>query len=43
MNTNKNLILYAEDDPDDLDFVKQAFEAFDTAIEVIHAENGLKP
>jgi CheY-like chemotaxis protein len=42
MSPTKHTILYAEDDPDDLYIVKQAFEALDEGIEVIHAENGLK-
>jgi CheY-like chemotaxis protein len=37
---SKHTILYAEDDPDDLFMVKQAFEQHDH-IEVIHAPNGL--
>jgi len=40
--TNKHIILYAEDDPDDLDFVRPAFHAYDTTTEVVHAENGIE-
>lgn len=40
-NTNhKHIILYAEDDPDDLFMVQQAFEKFDDSIELVHASNG---
>jgi len=37
---HKHRILYAEDDADDLYLVKQAFEKYDGAIELVHAENG---
>jgi CheY-like chemotaxis protein len=40
-NTNhKHIILYAEDDPDDLFMVQQAFEKFDDSIELVHGSNG---
>ena len=40
-NTNhKHIILYAEDDPDDLFMVQQAFEKFDDTIQLAHAANG---
>lgn len=42
MAKNKHTIFYAEDDLDDLDFVMQAFKAYDTTIEVNHAENGFE-
>jgi CheY-like chemotaxis protein len=38
--STKHFILYAEDDPDDLFMVKQAFEAHNH-IEVVHALNGM--
>ena len=42
-NTNhKHIILYAEDDPDDLFMVEQAFEKFDDSIELVHASNGFE-
>jgi CheY-like chemotaxis protein len=40
--SQKNVILYAEDDPDDLYIVQQAFLQYDSAIEVVHAENGMQ-
>jgi CheY-like chemotaxis protein len=39
--TSKHTILYAEDDLDDLFFVKEAFEKHDH-IKVVHAINGLE-
>lgn len=42
MTANKHIILYAEDDPDDVLIVKQAFEHFDEAIEVIDQPDGLQ-
>lgn len=39
MNTSKHTILYAEDDPDDLFIVRQAFEKHDH-ISVLHAQDG---
>src|SRR5688572_4851877 len=42
-NTNhKHIILYAEDDPDDLFMVQQALEKFDDSIELVHASNGFE-
>lgn len=41
MTTNKHVIVYAEDDLDDLFLVKQAFEMHDH-IEVLHAPDGQK-
>ena len=41
MTSNKHIILYAEDDLDDLFLVKQAFERHDH-IEVVHAPDGRK-
>jgi CheY-like chemotaxis protein len=35
-------IFYAEDDLDDLFIVKQAFQTYDGAIKIIHANNGLE-
>src|SRR5688500_2314997 len=40
--SHKHSILYAEDDPDDLFIVQQAFQVYDDAIDVIQAENGLQ-
>lgn len=37
--TSRHTILYAEDDPDDLSMVKEAFQQHDH-IEVVHAPNG---
>lgn len=37
----KHIILYAEDDPDDLDLVKHAFAKQGTEIELFHAPNGI--
>jgi DNA-binding response OmpR family regulator len=42
MSTEKHSILYAEDDPDDLFIVQQAFEIFDAEIELIHAPDGFQ-
>ena len=38
----KHTIFYAEDDLDDLFIVKQAFQTYDGAIKIIHANNGLE-
>lgn len=38
--TSRHLIVYAEDDPDDLQFVREAFEQHDH-IEILHARDGL--
>lgn len=35
-----HIILYAEDDPDDLFMIRQAFEQFDGATALLHATNG---
>lgn len=40
MNPKKYVILYAEDDPDDVDLVKEAFAQHSDLIEIVHAENG---
>lgn len=42
MTAHKHIILYAEDDPDDVLIVKQAFEHFNEAIEVIDQPDGLE-
>ena len=39
MNANKHIILYAEDDLDDLDMIRLAFEKHDD-IEIVHAHDG---
>jgi CheY-like chemotaxis protein len=39
-DNNKHIILYAEDDLDDLFIVRQAFETYNSTINVVHAENG---
>jgi CheY-like chemotaxis protein len=36
----KNIVLYADDDPDDLDLVKDAFTQFAQDVEVLTFENG---
>lgn len=41
MTAHKHIILYAEDDPDDVLIVKQAFEHFDQTIEVIDQPDGI--
>jgi CheY-like chemotaxis protein len=38
--TRKNVILYADDDPDDLMLVKDAFKKYASAIEVVTVEDG---
>jgi CheY-like chemotaxis protein len=40
MTAHKHIILYAEDDPDDVLIVKQAFEHFDGTIQVIDQPDG---
>lgn len=40
--TSKHTILYVEDDLDDLFMVEQAFEKYNTGIEVIHAKDGFE-
>lgn len=42
MTAHKHIILYAEDDPDDVLIVKQAFEHFDDTIEVIDRPDGFQ-
>jgi CheY-like chemotaxis protein len=37
---NKHIILYAEDDLDDLFIIQQAFESFNETITIVHANNG---
>jgi CheY-like chemotaxis protein len=39
---HKHTILYAEDDLDDLFLMRQAFEQFDSSIQLFHANNGLE-
>lgn len=41
-NENKHIILYVEDDLDDLFIVQQAFENHNESIAVVHADNGFK-
>lgn len=38
----KHTIFYAEDDLDDLFIVKQAFDIYDGAVTILHANNGLE-
>jgi len=40
LETPKNVILYADDDQDDLMLIKDAFDKYSTHIEVITVENG---
>lgn len=40
--TVKNIVLYADDDPDDQYIVQEAFRQFDESIEVICLSNGKK-
>jgi CheY-like chemotaxis protein len=42
MTAVKHIILYIEDDLDDVFIVQQAFEAYNESIAVVHASNGLK-
>lgn len=42
MTAHKHIILYAEDDPDDVLIVRQAFELYDESIEVIDCPDGLE-
>jgi CheY-like chemotaxis protein len=42
MAEHAHTILYAEDDHDDLLFVKEAFELYDDHISLYHAENGFQ-
>ena len=39
---HSHIILYAEDDLDDLFMIRQAFEQFDETIELLHAGNGFE-
>jgi len=39
---HKHTILYAEDDPDDLLMIRQAFEKFDNIAQLLHASNGFE-
>ena len=38
--TTKHTILYADDDPDDLFMVTQAFKSYDNDIKIVHAPDG---
>jgi CheY-like chemotaxis protein len=38
----KHTIFYAEDDLDDLFIVKQAFQSYDGAVNILHAHNGFE-
>lgn len=40
MPSNKHTILYAEDDWDDVQFVKDCFKKYNDKIELVHAPNG---
>lgn len=40
--TTKNIVLYADDDPDDQYIVQEAFRQFDASIEVVCLPNGKK-
>src|SRR6476469_3055502 len=40
MPSNKHTILYAEDDWDDVQFVKECFKKYNDKIELVHASNG---
>lgn len=40
MLKNKHTIVYAEDDYDDVQFVRDCFIKYDTKIELVHATNG---
>ncbi len=40
--SDKHTIFYAEDDPDDLLIVKQAFETYDNGTRLVHAMNGFE-
>jgi CheY-like chemotaxis protein len=42
MTAVKHIILYVEDDLDDVFIVQQAFEAYNESIAVVHASNGVK-
>lgn len=38
----KNIVLYADDDPDDLELVKDAFSNYSSNVEVIACNNGIQ-
>ena len=38
----KSLILYADDDPDDLDLVKDLFAKYETVVDLVTFDNGLQ-
>lgn len=38
----KNLVLYADDDPDDLQLVKEAFSKYESHVEVMTVSDGLE-
>jgi CheY-like chemotaxis protein len=40
--TSKHTILYVEDDLDDLFMVEQAFEKYNSGVEVVHAKDGFE-
>lgn len=40
MTATKHTILYADDDPDDLFIVTQAFKSYNDSIHIVHAQNG---
>ncbi|HVG41217.1 MAG TPA: response regulator [Chitinophagaceae bacterium] len=40
MSTNKQTILYAEDDADDVQLVNECFANYKDSIEIVHAPNG---
>src|SRR5256885_372719 len=40
--SHKHVILYAEDDHDDLYMVREAFQQFDHSIELVHVSNGVE-
>jgi CheY-like chemotaxis protein len=42
MKPNKHIVIYADDDADDRDLIKDAFSVYDETIELIIFENGLK-
>lgn len=41
-STPKNIILYADDDPDDLELVQEAFARFTSNVEVITVKDGIQ-
>ncbi|MGI8599008.1 MAG: response regulator [Chitinophagaceae bacterium] len=38
--TQKNIVLYADDDPDDLELVQEAFKKYSTNVDVLTATDG---